>query len=259
VDRAEPLEGALSDDRLEFFDAAAVLFDLDGVITPTAEVHMRAWSTMFTALFTQRGVEPPYSDDDYFQHLDGRPRYDGVASLLASRGIDVPMGDPDDPDDADTVCGIGNRKNAVFSALLEQEGIAAYPGSLAVLDRLGMLGIPVAIVSSSKNAVPVLAAANLGDRFPVIVDGVVAHEEGLPGKPQPDIFLEGAKRLQVDPANAVVVEDAISGVAAGASGRFGLVVGVDRGVGSQALRDAGADLVVGDLADLLAGQKGDPQ
>lgn len=245
--------------RLEFFDAAAVLFDLDGVITPTAEVHMRAWATVFEALFADRGVQPSYSEADYFQHLDGRPRYDGVASLLASRGIEVPHGEPTDPDDADTVCGIGNRKNAVFSALLESEGIAAYPGSLAVLDRLGLLGIPAAIVSSSKNAVPVLAAAHLADRFPVIVDGVVAAAEGLPGKPQPDIFLAGAARLQVDPANAVVVEDAISGVTAGAAGHFGLVVGVDRGVGSTALRDAGADLVVSDLADLLAEQKGAPQ
>jgi beta-phosphoglucomutase family hydrolase len=242
--------------ELGFFDAAAVLFDLDGVITPTAEVHMRAWSTMFTELFTDRGVRPPYTEADYFQYLDGRPRYDGVAGLLSSRGIEVPWGDPSDPDDAETVCGIGNRKNAVFSALLEQEGIAAYPGSLAVIDRLGQLGIPAAIVSSSKNAVPVLAAAHLADRFPVIVDGVVAQAEGLPGKPRPDIFLEGARRLQADPANTVVVEDAISGVAAGAAGEFGLVVGVDRGVGSEALRDAGADLVVGDLADLLVEQKG---
>ena len=249
----------MSEERLAFFDAAAVLFDLDGVITPTAEVHMRAWSTMFTDLFTARDIRPPYSDTDYFQHLDGRPRYEGVAGLLASRGIEVPWGDPSDPDAAETVCGIGNRKNAVFSALLEKEGIAAYPGSLAVLDRLGMLGIPVAIVSSSKNAVAVLAAAHLADRFPVVVDGVVAHDEGLPGKPRPDIFLAGAERLQVEPAHAVVVEDAISGVAAGAAGNFGLVVGVDRGVGSEALRDAGADLVVGDLADLLAEQKGAPQ
>jgi len=250
---------ALSSERLEFFDAAAVLFDLDGVITPTAEVHMRAWATMFVKLFTERAVQPLYSDADYFQYLDGRPRYEGVAGLLHSRGIELPWGDPDDPDEAETVCGIGNRKNAVFSALLEAEGIAAYPGSLAVLDRLGALGIPVAIVSSSKNAVPVLEAAHLAARFPVIVDGVVAHAEGLPGKPQPDIFLAGAARLQVDPANAVVVEDAISGVAAGAAGGFGLVVGVDRGVGAEALRDAGADLVVGDLADLLVGKKGAPQ
>lgn len=249
----------MSGERLEFFDAAAVLFDLDGVITPTAEVHMRTWSTMFTSLFRDRGVEPPYSDADYFQHLDGRPRYEGVAALLGSRGLQPPWGDPGDPVDADTVCGIGNRKNVVFSALLEEEGIAAYPGSLAVLDRLAALGIPAAVVSSSKNAVPVLAAAHLADRFPVVVDGVVAHDEGLPGKPRPDIFLAGAARLQVDPANAVVVEDAVSGVQAGAAGGFGLVVGVDRGVGSSALRDAGADVVVGDLADLLADQKGAPQ
>jgi beta-phosphoglucomutase family hydrolase len=249
----------LSSERLEFFDAAGVLFDLDGVITPTAEVHMRAWATMFEQLFAERDVRQPYSDADYFQHLDGRPRYEGVAALLHSRGIDLPWGDPADPDEADTVCGIGNRKNRVFSALLESEGIAAYPGSLAVLDRLGVLGIPAAIVSSSKNAVPVLQAAHLADRFPVIVDGVVAHAEGLPGKPRPDIFLAGAERLQVEPANAVVVEDAISGVAAGAAGGFGLVVGVDRGVGQQALRDAGAHVVVGDLADLLDEQKGAPQ
>lgn len=249
----------MTDERLDFFDAAAVLFDLDGVITPTAEVHMRAWATVFDQVLQERGVTAPYTDADYFEHLDGRPRYDGVQALLASRGIDVPWGDPADADDADTVCGIGNRKNAVFSALLEEEGIAAYPGSVAVLDRLGMLGIPVAIVSSSKNAVPVLAAAHLADRFPVIVDGVVAAAEGLPGKPRPDIFLEGARRLGVEPAHAVVVEDAVSGVAAGAAGGFGLVVGVDRGVGSSALRDAGAHVVVGDLADLLSTEKGAPQ
>ena len=246
---------ALTSERLEFFDAAAVLFDLDGVITPTAEVHMRAWSRLFTGLLAERGAQP-YADSDYFEHLDGRPRYEGVQSLLASRGIDVPWGEPADPDDADTVCGIGNRKNAVFTALLEAEGIAAYPGSLAVLDRLAMLGIPAAVVSSSKNAVPVLAAAHLADRFPVVVDGVVAEAEGMPGKPRPDIFLAGAARLQVDPANAVVVEDAVSGVRAGAAGGFGLVVGVDRGVGSAALREAGAHVVVGDLADLLTTEKG---
>jgi len=241
----------VSGQRLEFFDASAVLFDLDGVVTPTAEVHMRAWATMFQALFEQRDVSPPYGDADYFEHLDGRPRYEGVASLLASRGIEVPWGDPQDADDADTVCGIGNRKNAVFSALLEREGIAAYPGTLAVLDRLGEIGIPVAIVSSSKNAVPVLAAAGLADRFPVVVDGVVAADEGLPGKPRPDIFLEGARRLHAEPSGAVVVEDAVSGVQAGAAGRFGLVVGVDRGAGAAELLHAGADVVVGDLAELL--------
>ena len=247
----------MSGERLAFFDAAAVLFDLDGVITPTAELHMRAWSTMFTRLFEERDVAAPYTAADYFEHLDGRPRYEGVAALLASRAIDVPYGDPGDPDDADTVCGIGNRKNVVFAALLDSVGIAAYPGSLAVLDRLIGRGVPVAIVSSSKNAVAVLTAAHLLDRFPVIVDGVVAEREGMPGKPSPDIFLAGAARLHVAPEHAVVVEDAISGVAAGAAGGFGLVVGVDRGVGGAALADAGADVVVGDLADLLTSREKD--
>lgn len=245
----------MSAERLAFFDAAAVLFDLDGVLTPTAELHMHAWSVMFSALLADRGARP-YADDDYFRYLDGRPRYDGVRALLESRGIEVPEGDPSDPDDADTVCGIGNRKNSVFSALLADEGIAAYPGSLAVLDRLLAQGIPAAVVSSSKNARPVLEAAHLADRFPVIIDGVVAASEGLAGKPDPAIFLAAADRLHVRPDRAVVVEDAISGVAAGAAGRFGLVLGVDRGVGADALRSAGADAVVHDLAELITTEKG---
>ena len=243
--------------RLSFFDASAVLFDLDGVLTPTADLHMHAWATMFAALLDERGARP-YADDDYFHHLDGRPRYDGVRSLLASRGIEVPEGDPSDPAEADTVCGIGNRKNIVFAHLLEAEGIAAYPGSLAVLDRLSAAGVPAAVVSSSKNARPVLEAAHLLDRFPVIVDGVVAADEHLPGKPDPAIFLAAAERLHVSADRAVVVEDAIAGVAAGAAGRFGLVLGVDRGVGADALTAAGADAVVHDLAELLTIEEGVP-
>lgn len=245
----------MSAERLAFFDASAVLFDLDGVLTPTADLHMQAWATMFSALFAERGARP-YGDDDYYRYLDGRPRYDGVRALLDSRGIAVPEGDPSDPDVADTVCGIGNRKNSVFSHLLEVEGIAAYPGSLAVLDRLAAAGTPAAVVSSSKNARPVLEAAHLVDRFPVIVDGVVAAEEHLPGKPDPGIFLAAAERLHVRADRAVVVEDAISGVAAGAAGRFGLVLGVDRGVGADALLRAGADVVVHDLAELLTIEEG---
>jgi beta-phosphoglucomutase family hydrolase len=237
--------------RARFFDAAAVLFDLDGVLTPTAEVHMRAWAALFTPVLVQHGVTQPYTDDDYFRYVDGRPRYDGVQALLESRGIELPYGDPADPPDARTVCGLGNRKNAVFSETLERDGVAPYPGSLALIDRLGALGIPAAVVSSSKNAVPVLEAAHLADRFPVVVDGVVAAAEHLPGKPAPDIFLAAAERLGVAPGHAVVVEDAVSGVAAGAAGGFGLVVGVDRGVGAAALTAAGADMVVHDLADLL--------
>jgi HAD superfamily hydrolase (TIGR01509 family) len=212
---------------------------------------MQAWATMFRRVFADLGVEEPYTDDDYYRYLDGRTRYEGVQALLGSRAIELPYGAPDDPPDRMTVCGVGNRKNEVFTELLEAEGIAPYPGSLAVVDRLGAIGIPAAVVSSSKNAKPVLAASHLLDRFPVIVDGIVAADELLPSKPDPAIFLTAAELLGVEPAHAVVVEDAISGVAAGRAGGFGLVVGVDRGVGSAALVDAGADVVVRDLAELL--------
>jgi beta-phosphoglucomutase family hydrolase len=238
-------------DAEAFLSAAGVLFDLDGVLTPTADLHMHAWREMFTALFAAHGVTPPYTDDDYFRFLDGRKRYDGVAAVLQSRGLDLPWGDPADPPEAETVCGVGNRKNAVFFAILEREGMTAYPGSLAVLDRLEAERVPMAVVSSSKNARAVLDAAGLTARFPVIVDGVVAEEDALASKPAPDMFLDAAERLAVDPARTVVVEDALSGVEAGAAGRFGLVVGVDRGAGADALRGAGADVVVTDLAELL--------
>jgi beta-phosphoglucomutase family hydrolase len=247
----DPEDFVTPEQRARFFDVAAVLFDLDGVLTPTAEVHMRAWAELFAPVLAAHDVSEPYTDEDYFRYVDGRPRYDGVRAVLQSRGIELPEGDPSDPPEAETVCGLGNRKNAVFAEALDRDGMAPYPGSLALIDRLGALGIPAAVVSSSKNAVPVLAAARLADRFPVVVDGVVAAAEHLPGKPAPDVFLAAADRLGVAPEHAVVVEDAVSGVAAGAAGGFGLVVGVDRGVGADALTAAGADVVVHDLADLL--------
>lgn len=227
----------------------AVLFDLDGVITPTADVHRHAWRSMFEELFAQRGIVPGYSEADYFDHLDGRKRYDGVASLLASRGVVLPWGEPTDPPERDTVCGVGNRKNVVFSRILAEEGIAAYPGSIALLDALA--ATPVAIVSSSKNAEVVLAAAGIRGRFDAVTDGVVAEREGLPSKPAPDVFLAGARMLGVAPARAAAVEDAISGVESAAAGGFALVVGVDRGAGRDALAAAGADVVVSDLAELV--------
>jgi beta-phosphoglucomutase family hydrolase len=226
-----------------------VLFDLDGVLTPTADIHMHAWRAMFTELFAEKGVTAPYTDDDYFTYLDGKKRDDGVAGLLASRGISVPLGTPGDPSTADTVWGIGNRKNDVFTRVLDEEGIEAYPGSLALVDRLAAAGIPMAVVSSSKNARWVLTAAHLLDRFPIVVDGVTAGEQGLGSKPAPDMFLHAARALGVEPAQAVVFEDAISGVAAAHAGSFGLVVGVDRGAGEEALRSAGASIVVDDLAE----------
>ncbi|MCT9820978.1 HAD-IA family hydrolase [Microbacterium sp. W1N] len=230
----------------------AVLFDLDGVLTPTAEVHMHAWATMFTELFAAWGIEPAYTEEDYFVHLDGKKRYDGVASLLRSRDVEVPWGEPADPPTADTVCGIGNRKNEVFSRVLRDEGIAPYPGSLALVDLLQAAGVPIAVVSSSKNAEEVLRVAGLRDRFPVVMDGVVAERENLPSKPDPAVFAEGARMLGVDPARSVAVEDAHSGVQSAAAAGYALVVGVDRGAGAETLRACGAHVVVDDLSEFVA-------
>ncbi|KTR91326.1 haloacid dehalogenase [Microbacterium testaceum] len=225
-----------------------VLFDLDGVLTPTAEVHMRAWKEMFDELFAAWNIEPPYTDRDYFEYVDGKKRYDGVASLLRSRDVEVPWGDPSDDPSQDTVCGVGNRKNAVFSRILRAEGIAPYPGSVALLDVLEAAGTPIAVVSSSKNAVEVLEAAGLRERFPVVMDGVVAERDHLASKPAPDVFAEAARLLGVDPARSVAVEDALSGVRSAVAAGYAVVVGVDRGVGADDLADAGATVVVDDLS-----------
>lgn len=240
------------DSHLDWDDYEAVLFDLDGVITPTAEVHMRAWAAMFNAFLTERGVDEPYTDQDYFDHVDGKPRYDGVRDFLASRDITLPEGTPDDPASAETVCGLGNRKNDTVGQVLRDEGVEAYPGSLALMRQLRASGMRMAIVSSSRNAPAVLDAAGVADYFPVVVHGGVAAERGLPGKPAPDTYQEAARELGVPDARSVVVEDATSGVAAGAAGDFGLVIGVDRGVGADALLAAGADVVVADLAELVS-------
>ncbi len=229
----------------------ALLFDLDGVLTPTAEVHMRAWGRMFTDFLAGRGVLPPYEPGDYFAYIDGKPRLDGVRSMLASRGVTLPDGDPADDPSLDTVAGLGNRKNAAFTAELAENGVTAYPGSVSFVDRAIAAGVAVAVVSSSRNAEPVLRAAGLRDRFEVVVDGVVAAAEGLPGKPAPDTYLHAASRLGMTAAECVVLEDAHSGVEAGRAGAFGLVVGVDRGAGAVELMASGADLVVEDLAELI--------
>ena len=231
-------------------DYDGVLFDLDGVITPTAEIHEHAWGELFAAY--------DYTDADYLAYIDGKPRYDGVRSFLASRGITLPDGDPGDAPGDDTVCALGNRKNILFNEILERDGIAPYPGSQRTLDLLAAEGIPSAIVSSSKNAVPVLAAAGLAERFDVVIDGIVAADLGLAGKPAPDGYLLGAARLDVDPARTIVVEDAVSGVAAGASGAFAVTIGVDRGAGHDALLENGATFVVDDLGDLLPRRTGPP-
>ncbi|MDF2990690.1 MAG: haloacid dehalogenase [Microbacterium sp.] len=226
------------------------LFDLDGVLTPTADVHMHAWARLFTPVLAAAGVAP-YTDDDYYSYIDGKPRYDGVRSLLASRGLVFPEGEVTDSPDLDTVHGLGNRKNAAFNATLAEEGVVAYPASVAFLDEVQRRGCLVAVVSSSKNAPSVLAAAGLADRFEVVVDGALAAREGIPGKPAPDTYLSAAERLGVDPALCAVVEDAESGVRAGAAGGFGAVIGVDRGVGADALLALGADVVVNELDELI--------
>jgi HAD superfamily hydrolase (TIGR01509 family) len=230
------------------------LFDLDGVITPTAEIHMAAWAEMFSEFLSSRGIAEPYTDDDYFAHVDGRPRYDGVREMLASRGITLPEGASEDPADqaegAETIRGLGNRKNDRVLELIRRDGVAPYPGTVAYLDALPGAA-RLAVVSSSRNAEEVLVGAGLRERFEVVVDGNVAEHEGLPGKPAPDTFVHAAHRLGSEPTDAVVYEDAVSGVRAGAAGGFGAVVGVDRGAGREALASAGADLVVEDLDQLI--------
>ncbi|MDQ0728596.1 HAD family phosphatase [Microbacterium sp. W4I20] len=235
----------------DLFHADGVLFDLDGVLTPTAEVHMRAWKVVFDDVFERWGITPPYTDADYYDYVDGKKRYDGVASLLHSRNVEVPWGEVDDEPEAETICGIGNRKNAAFAISLRGEGIAPYPGSLALVEALHAAGVPLGVVSSSKNAEEVLGAAGIRSFFSIVVDGVVAEREGLASKPAADMFAAGAVALGVEPARAVAVEDATSGAASAAAAGIAIVIGVDRGTGADALRTAGATVVVDDLAVLL--------
>lgn len=242
---------------VEWSDWDGVLFDLDGVLTPTAEVHRRAWHELFARYLAEQWPDAaPYTEDDYFAHIDGLPRYDGVRRMLASRDITLPDGSPDDSPQAATVCGLGNRKNALFSQVLADDGVQPYPGSVQLLDQLADLPIALAVVSSSRNARAVLEAAGLASRFTVVVDGQVAAEQGLAGKPAPDTFVAAAGQLDVPVARSIVVEDAISGVQAGRAGSFGRVIGVDRGVGHEALTRAGADVVVSDLAELVTAHGG---
>ena len=245
-----PTPSAAPDDHtgLAWDRCQAVLLDLDGVITPTAVIHERAWAELF--------ADFGYTSDDYLAYIDGKPRYDGVASFLASRGIELPWGDPSDPPGDGTVCALGNRKNELFNAILARDHLAPYPGTVAVLELLDRLGVDQAVVSSSKNARTVLEAAGMAGRFPVIVDGNTAVEESLPGKPAPDMFRHAAALLGAEAEACVVVEDAVAGVAAGVAGDFGFVLGVDRGGNREALEAAGADLVVEDLQETVLATDG---
>ena len=233
----------------------AVIFDLDGVVTDTASVHAAAWRWMFDEFLAARPAGPgedrsPFTDADYRSYVDGVPRYDGVRRFLASRGIHLPEGDPTDPPDAETVCGLGNRKDGYFRRQLETGGVRVFWSTVDFVRQLQRTGLGTAIFSSSRNCAPVLAAAGLADLFPVRVDGEVAAELGLPGKPDPAVLIEAASRLGAAPDRCAVVEDAEAGVEAGRRGGFALVIGVDRHGDPQRLRDRGADEVVADLAEV---------
>jgi beta-phosphoglucomutase family hydrolase len=230
----------------------ACLFDLDGVLTKTAVVHAQAWKEMFDAFLRGReGPFQPFEPDDYERYVDGKPRLDGVRSFLAARGIELPEGSPDDAPEADTVYGLGYRKNERVLELIREQGVQPYEGSVRFAEAMRDRGLRRAVVSSSTNCHDVLVAAGIDHLFEARVDGVVAERDGLAGKPAPDTFLEGARLLGTEPAEAAVFEDALAGVEAGRAGRFGCVVGVDRSGEADALREHGADVVVQDLAELL--------
>jgi beta-phosphoglucomutase family hydrolase len=235
----------------------ACLFDLDGVLTQTAKVHAAAWKQVFDEFLRERAhqtgepFEPFDARADYDRYVDGKPRYDGVASFLEARGIVLPQGTPDDAPDERTIDGLGNRKNDLVVHLIERDGVEAYEGSVRYVQAARDAGLRCAVVSSSANCRDVLRAAGILDLFEVVVDGIVAAREGLRGKPAPDTFIEGARRLGAEPAKGAVFEDALAGVEAGRAGRFGHVVGVDRVGQADALREHGADIVVQDLAELL--------
>jgi beta-phosphoglucomutase family hydrolase len=239
-------------------DVTACLFDLDGVLTQTAKVHAAAWKQMFDAYLRERAERTgqpfvPFDEvRDYDEYVDGKPRYDGVRSFLASRGIDLPQGSPSDPPGTETVDGLGNRKNELVLELIHEQGVQPYQGSVRYVRAVREAGLARGVVSSSANCREVLQAVGIEDLFDQVVDGLVAEREHLEGKPAPDTYLAGARALGVEPRHAAVFEDALAGVTAGRSGGFAFVVGVDRVGQAAALRERGADVVVSDLAELLA-------
>ncbi len=234
----------------------AVILDLDGVITQTAQLHAKAWKHMFDEyiqLRSQKGAgsyDPFDIVEDYKKYADGKPRYDGVRSFLESRGIELPEGSPDDEPEKETICGLGNRKNELFHDLMNKEGVEVYEDAVEQMNRWKNEGIKIAVVSSSNNCVPILKTAQLLDLFDAKVDGLDSEQLGLAGKPAPDIFLEACRQLKVSQRRAVIIEDSGAGVRAGSEGEFGLVVGVARGEETDRLRNQGAEVVVHNLRDL---------
>jgi alpha,alpha-trehalase len=242
-------------------EVAAAIFDTDGVITDTASVHEEAWKDVFDEYLRERARREgrdftEFTSHDYLTHVDGVSRNDGVRRFLASRDIELEEGEPGDPGDRESVHGLGNGKNARFLERLRREGAPAYPGTVAFLRWLRDQGVPTAVISASRNAAEVLTSAGAAELFDTRVDGVTSAELALPGKPDPAVFLEAARRLGVAPADTMVVEDALSGVRAGRRGGFGLVVGVDRAGHREELLSQGADVVVDDLAELLPPETG---
>jgi beta-phosphoglucomutase family hydrolase len=234
----------------------AVLLDLDGVITDTASIHAACWKQMFDEYLQNRAAQrgekfrPFDVAADYRLYVDGKPRFDGVRDFLASRDIRLPEGSLDNPPQAETVCGLGNRKNDLVNKIIEEVGVEPYAGSVKLLHQLRDEGFKIAVVTSSQNCTAVLKSANLDDLFEVRVDGNTIHAQHLAGKPAPDTFLIAAKLLGVEPRRAIVIEDAISGVEAGSAGNFGLVIGVARKGNAEELQGHGAHLVVNDLGEL---------
>jgi alpha,alpha-trehalase len=242
--------------RLDRSSVHALLFDLDGVITRTATLHAAAWRRLLDDFLGRWGAEngrefEPFAvPGDYLRHIDGKRRYDGVDAFLRSRAVQLPWGEPADSPAAMTVCGVGNAKNRYFAELLQQQGVDVYDDAVVLIRAARRRGLKLAVVSASENCRDILQRVGLLDQFDVIVSGVEAAQLGLAGKPAPDTFLRAAELLGVAPANAVVLEDAISGVQAGRAGHFGLVVGVDRNTGAD-LTTGGADVVCADLGTLL--------
>jgi beta-phosphoglucomutase family hydrolase len=243
----------------------AVIFDMDGVVTETASVHAAAWKRLFDDYLERRAkladetFVPFDPDEDYRRYIDGKARRDGVRDFLASRGITLPEGDSSDAPDVETVSGLGNRKNDYFLNHVSRYGATAYRSTVALVEQLRSARVRTAIISASLNMSQVLEAAGVADLFEIRVDGHAAEDLGLPGKPDPAVFLEAARRLGVEASQAAVVEDALAGVEAGRRGGFALVIGVDRAGHPDALRAAGADLVVSDLGELeLSGLRSSP-
>lgn len=232
----------------------ACLFDLDGVLTGTAELHKQAWKQTFDAFLRERDGErfQPFTDLDYARYVDGRPRADGVREFLRSRDITLPDGTADDAPGSGTVNAVGNRKNVLVLSIMDEQGVNPYPGSVRYLNAARDAGLAIAVVTSSANGAGVLDAADLTQFVQARVDGITITEQGMRGKPAPDSFLAGAKALGVSPEHAAVFEDALSGVQAGKAGGFGFVVGVNRADQAEQLLAHGATVVVDDLAELLA-------